>query len=107
MRITSASKRLVASILVVGLLAVALTLVCSDGVHFSGSMSDACATMSHTDGVSAIIGSESSQTLVPQLLMLVAALALLIVWFETPTQLMPIGASPGLPPDPLHGRLRL
>ena len=107
MRNAGTSRRLVASILVIGLLAVALTLVCSESVHFSGRVSGACTTMSHTSGVSAVLGSESSQTLVPQLLILVAAFALLIVWFEAPAQLVPLGASPGIPPDPLHGRLRL
>lgn len=107
MRIASVSRRLVASILVIGLLSVALTLVCSDGGHFAGSMTDACAIMSHTDGVSAIVGSESSQSLVSQLFVVVATFALFIMMFDAPAQLVPMSASPGMPPDPLHGRLRL
>lgn len=107
MRITSTGRRLVASILVIGLLAVALTLVCSEGVHLSGSVNGVCATMSHTDGVSAVVGSESSQTLVSQLFILTSAFALLVVWFEAPARRVPMGASPGIPPDSLHGSLRL
>lgn len=107
MRIASVSRRLVASILVIGLLSVALTLVCSDGVHFSGTMSDACAIMSHTDGISAVVGSDSSESLVSQLFVVVAAFSLLIAVLGAPARLAPLSASPGIPPDPLHGRLRL
>lgn len=107
MRIARAHTRLVASILVIGLLAVALTFVCSDGIHFAGAMDRGCATMAHTDGISATIGSESSQTLLPGLLVAVLTLALFMFRLDAPLQLVQAGASPGLPPDPLHGRLRL
>jgi|GEM_PF-5678431 len=107
MRIVSVSRRLVASILVIGLLSVALTLVCSDGAHFAGSMTDACAIMSHTDGVSAVVGSDSSESLVSQLFVVVAAFSLFIAMFGASARLVPLSVSPGIPPDPLHGRLRL
>lgn len=107
MRIMSTHRRLVASILVIGLLAVALTFVCTEGVHFFTNMGSSCATMAHTDGVAAVAGSESGQTLLSGMLAVVAVFAVFVFWFDAPTRLMPIGASPGLPPDPLHGRLRL
>jgi len=107
MRIASVSRRFVASILVIGLLSVALTLVCSNGGHFSGMMSDACAIMSHTGGVSAVVGSDSSASLVSQLFVVVAAFSLFIAMFGAPSRLVPLSASPGIPPDPLHGRIRL
>jgi len=107
MRIAGAHTRLVASILVIGLLAVALTFVCSEGIHFAGAMDRSCATMTHVDGISATLETEAGQTLLSGLLLVVATLAVFVFWFDAPLRLVPSGASPGLPPDPLHGRLRL
>lgn len=107
MRIAGAHTRLVASILVIGLLAVALTFVCSDGIHFAQAMDRGCAIMTHADGISATIGSESSRTLLPGLLVVAAVVALFTFWFDVPLILATSDAPSGLPPDPLHGRLRL
>lgn len=107
MRIMSTHRRLVASILAIGLLAVALTFVCSEGVHFFSNMGSDCATMSHADGVTAVVGSESGRTLLSGMLAVVAVFAAFVFWFDAPMRLVPISTAPGLPPDPLYGRLRL
>lgn len=106
MRITSTHRRLVASILVIGLLAVALTFVCSEGVHFFSNMGRDCAIMSHADGVTAVVGSESGQTLLSGLMVVAAAFVMFVFRLDTTRRLVPMSVSPGIPPDPLHGRFR-
>jgi hypothetical protein len=109
LRLAVDNKRWVALILVVGLLAVALTLVCSEGVHlpFLGGMDGKCAVMSHSGSADAIFSSDSAHTLVSQLLILGVALVAFTLLFEAPARLVLASASPSPPPDPRFGRLRL
>ena len=103
------SRRLVASILVIGLLSVALSLVCSEGAHlpFLGGLDGKCAVMAHTDIVPAIVGSESSGTLVSQLVVLGSGFALFAPVVPTTAHVALVGAAPNPPPDPMNGVLRI
>ena len=110
MRFAISSKWWVASILVIGLFSVALTFVCSEGIHlpFSGTMDTKCAIMGHSDGAAAIAESESASTLVPQLLVVAAGFVAFIFLFEAPARLVPASASSSSPPpDPRFGRFRV
>ena len=103
------SDRVVASILVIGLLSVALSLVCTDGVHlpFFGTLDGKCARMAHTDPTPATVGSASSQTLVSQLVVLGSDPALFAPSAPSRSRTTLVDALPNPPPDPLNGRLRI
>ena len=103
------SRRLVASILVIGLLSVALSLVCSDVAHLPvlGGADGKCAVVDHTDIVPATIGSESSATLVSQLLVLGSGFALFLLVVPTTAHVTLVGVVPNPPPDPMNGVLRI
>lgn len=109
MHLASGSRRLVASILVIGLLSVALSLVCSEGLHlpFFGGTDGKCAVIAHSDTTSVIVGSESSQTLVSQLASIGATLVMFAFFAPTSTRVAFVGAVPYPPPDPLNGVLRI
>jgi len=109
MHLASGSRRLVASILVIGLLSVALSLVCSEGAHlpFFGGMDGKCAVMAHSDITPAIVGSESSQTLVSQLAAIGATLVIFAFFAPASTRVAFVGVVPNPPPDPMNGVLRI
>ncbi len=109
MRIVMSSRRWVASILMVGLLVGALTLVCTEGIHlpFSAPIDGNCAIVTHSGIGFATLGSESSQTLVPQLALLAAGLFAFAILFEAPARRVPVVVSPSPPPDPRFGRFRI
>ena len=109
MRLARDSSRVVASILAIGILAVVLTVACPEGVHvtFTRALGSACAAMPHAGGVAAAVASEPARAVTPVVTAVAAAFApVLISSFEV-ASLAPLAVSPGVPTDPLHGRLRL
>ena len=109
MRFALDSRRLMVPMLVIGMLAVALTLVCSEGVHppLSHAMDGGCAVMGHSGLAAGTLGSDSAQALVSQLIVLTAGLTLATAMVVAPVRLMPVVAAPSPPPDPRFGRLRI
>ncbi len=109
MRTELVSRRLGVSILVIGMLAITLTLVCSEGIHapLSGSMDGNCVAMSHSGLTSGALGSDTAQTLVTQLMVLAFGLAASVAIFDSPVRLALVIATPSPPPDPSFGRLRI
>lgn len=109
MRLAIDNKRLVALIILIGVLGVAFSLVCSEGIHlpFVGDTDGKCAVMTHSAVVDAVLGSESSHTLVSPLITLVVGLLAFSFLFEAPARFVLASASPSPPPDPRFGRLRI
>lgn len=109
MRLASENRRWVALILVVGVLAVALAVGCTDGLHlpFTGAMDGSCLTMSHTSGTVALAASDSSVTIVPLLALIAVVAADLWVLFRDPARFAIAATAPSPPPDPRFGRLRI
>jgi len=103
------SRRLVASILVIGLLSVALSLVCTEGAHlpFGGGLDGKCAVMAHSDITPAIVGTESSQTLVSQMVAIGAGLVLFVSFAPASVRVAFVNVAPNPPPDPMNGVLRI
>jgi hypothetical protein len=101
--------RLVASILVIGLLAAVLAVACPQGVHpASAKIADpACAVMTHAGVASAVLGSDSGRTLIAGAVAGAATLSLFALSLESTARLAPAATTPGSPVDPLHGRLRI
>lgn len=109
MRFVLLSKRMIAPIIVIGLLTVALTLVCSEGVHtpISGNMDRGCAVMSHSGLATGTLGSESTQTLISQLMVIGLGAVLAMFMLVSPVRTSPVIAAPSPPPDSRFGRLRI
>jgi hypothetical protein len=100
---------LVASILVIGLLAAVLVAACPQGVHpVSAKIADpACAVMKHSSVASAVLGSDSGRTLVASAVAGAATPSLFALSLESSARLTRTVTTPGSPVDPLHGRLRI
>jgi len=109
MRLAIENKKWMALILVIGVVAASLSLVCTEGIHipFLGTMDGQCLVMTHSAAVDAVLGSDSSHTLVPQLLVLAVGLAAFTSLLQAPARFVLVSASLSPPPDPRYGRLRL
>ena len=109
MQVALRNRSTVATILVIVMLAAALAIVCSDGIHLPvpGSVSGACITMPHSSLLAATIGAGGEQLAASLMFAIVAGFA--AVFFSTRLAATSAGSgiSPGRRIDPLNGRLRL
>jgi hypothetical protein len=109
MRLAARHRNLIATIIVIAVALVALTVLCADGVHgpLAGSISEACAAMTHSAGLGegsvADVASASASTLA------VAIAGFVLVFgatFARPVS-SHTGASLAPTANPLNGRLLL
>lgn len=108
MRLASTSRSLVSTILVIVVLAVALAILCADGVHvpLAGAVNDVCVAMTHSTALG--VASNSGLTVLAS--MFVVVIAGFATMFNA-TSLRPVTGGLAQPSrrssDPLNGRLRL
>jgi len=109
MHVAPTHRSTVATILVIVLLAAALVIVCSDGIHLpvSGSVSATCATMAHSSILAATLEAGGGRLAASLMLTLVAGFAAVLLSMRRATAAASSVISPGRPIDPLNGRLRL
>jgi hypothetical protein len=109
MRLARRLSEVVATMLVVGLLAAILVIACPEGVHLalSRTMDGHCVVMTHSGGPAATLASESARTLVGQVAALAAVPALHAFNTDVAASVVSRGSWSGIPPDPLRGRLRI
>ncbi|HEX9093452.1 MAG TPA: hypothetical protein VF902_05665 [Coriobacteriia bacterium] len=109
MRFVRDTRTLIGAILVIGLVAAVFSFVCTDGVHlaFGGTLSPACAVMSHANTALAATIAGSGSTIASTLALLVFGLGLMAWRPVLATSRAVSRAAPGLGSDPLNGRLRI
>lgn len=109
MQFASDNRKLVATLLVVGLLSAVLVIACPLGVHVSTlqSMSPKCFAMAHSSVLGAAIETGSARTLVTQLLAAAIVVAAVFGSALSPARRLSAIAAPLTPVDPLNGRLRI
>lgn len=109
MQVALRNRSTVATILLIAMLAAALAIVCSDGIHLPvpGSVSGACVTMSHSSLLTATIGAGGERLAISLMFAIVGGFATVAFSMRWAATAASTGISPGRPIDPLNGRLRL
>ena len=109
MQVALRNRSTVATILVIVMLAAALAIACSDGIHVPvpGSVSGACVTMSHSSLLATTLGAGGERLAVSLMSAVVGGFATVLFSTRWVTASASSGISPGRPIDPLNGRLRL
>jgi hypothetical protein len=108
-RLASTKRSIVATIIVIAVVAAAFSVLCADGVHVptTGAISDLCAAMTHSSAIG--LGSNAGLTLLVAT-MLAVAIPGLATTLNT-TSMRPVIShsmvAPGRSADPLNGRFRL
>ena len=103
------NRSTVAPILVIVMLAAALVIVCSDGIHLPvpGGVSEICATMAHSSILAATIRAGGEGLAASPVFAIVGGFATVLFSTRWAAVAASSGISPGRPIDPLNGRLRL
>jgi len=109
MQVALRNRSTVATILVIVMLAAALVIVCSDGIHLPapGSVSGACVTMPHSSPLAATVGAGSEHLAASLMFAVVGGFATVLFSTRWAAASASSGISPGRSIDPLNGRLRL
>jgi len=109
MQVAPRNRSTVATILVIVLLAAALVIVCSDGIHLPvpGSVSGACVTMPHSSPLATTVGAGGENLAASLMFAVVGGFATVLFATRWAAASASSGISPGRPIDPLNGRLRL
>ena len=109
MRLAAKQRSLIATIIVIAVVLVALTVLCAEGIHvlLSGSISEACAAMTHSAGLGAASDANVVSAIASMLAVAIVGFALM---FNT-TFAQPVSSRTGVSrvptANPLNGRLRI
>ncbi len=109
MRLAVKQQSVIATILVVAVVAAALAVFCVDGIHVpsAGELGDACAAMTHSAALGVADVTESSPAIASVLVAAVVGFASAFNAAFMRVAGRGLAVSVGSPVDPLNGRLRL
>lgn len=109
MRLAVKQQSLIATILVVAVVAAALAVFCADGIHVpsAGELGDACAAMTHSAALGVADVTESSPAIASILVVAVVCLVAVCnaAFMRLTNRNLAVSIASSV--DPLNGRLRL